>query len=427
MGEMIRMRTSSAEPVAYRSGLVAILDIGSSKVICLIGRADPGNLRVLGVGVRESHGMKVGTVTSLELVEEAIREAVAAAENHADMRIQNVLLSVNCGAPQSVTSRVAMTLDGELVTDAHLRELLGEGRSRCELDGCELIQAAPVSYVVDEARGVRDPSGMFCQRIGVSMHAVAVKSSPLQNLKLAVERSHLNVTATLFAPYASGLATLTPDEMQLGATVIDMGGGVTSVAVFLEGALVFADSVPLGGCHVTADLARMLAAPVSAAERIKALYGAALGDIETGTDVVAVPQMGEDGDEFAMRVPRSMLTRIIQPRLEETFGEVQNRLRASGFDVAAGRRAVLTGGASQLAGTRELAQRMLNKQVRLGRPRTFQGLPPASAGPDYATALGLLMAGATMPPEALNPDLVAAPVERRQGGIFRRLTESLFG
>ena len=427
MGEMIRMRTSSAEPTTYRSGLVAVLDIGTSKTICLIGRAEPGSVKVLGVAMRESQGMKLGTVTSLDQVEESIREVVSVAENHADARIQNVLVSVNCGAPRSITARTALNLEGSLVTDADLRNLLVDARNRCRQDDAELIQAEPISYAVDEARGVRDPSGMFCQRIGVSMHAVAVKPSPLQNLKLAVERSHLNVTASLFAAYASGLSTLTRDEMQLGATVIDMGGGVTSIAVFLEGALVHTDVVPMGGSNVTSDLARVLAAPVSAAERIKALYGAALGDIETGTDIVAVPQMGEDGDEFAMRVPRSMLTRIIQPRLEETFAEVQAKLRASGFDVAAGRRAVLTGGASQLAGTRELAQRMLNKQVRLGRPHTFHGLPAASAGPDYATALGLLVAGTTMPPEALNPDLMAAPVRQGRGGLLRRLAGQFFG
>jgi cell division protein FtsA len=427
MGETIRMRMSEAQPTAYRTGLVAALDIGSSKVVCLIARSEPGSLRVLGAALRESQGVKAGTVTSLEHVEEGIREAVAAAENHADMRIQNVLVSVNCGAPRSVNARVAMTLDGALVSDAYLLELLAEGRARCQVEGHEIIQAAPVSYVVDEARGVRDPSGMFCHRIGVAMHAVAVKPSPLQNLKLAVERCHLSVTGALFAPYASGLSTLTPDEMQLGATVIDMGGGVTSIAVFLEGALVHADVVPMGGLNVTADLARMLAAPLSAAERIKTLYGAALGDIETGTDVVAVPQMGEDGDAYAVRVPRSMLTRIIQPRLEEIFAEVQTRLRASGFDVAAGRRAVLTGGACQLAGTRELAQRVLNKQIRIGRPQGLQGLPAASTGPDYATAVGLLQAGATMPPESFNPDLPIMPPTSGQDGFFRRIVGNLFG
>jgi cell division protein FtsA len=253
-----------------------------------------------------------------------------------------------------------------------------------------------------------------------------VKPTPLQNLKLAVERCHLKVGAALAAPYASGISTLTPDEMQLGATVIDMGGGTTSLAVFLEGQLVHVDVVPMGGIHVTADLARVLGTPVSAAERLKTLYGSALGEIETSTDLVAVPQTGDDVDDNASRVPRSLLTRIIQPRLEETLLEVQNRLRASGLDVAAGRRAVLTGGASQLAGARELAQRVLNKQVRLGRPQTFPGLPAVGAGPDYATALGLLMAGATMPLELLNPDL-ATTQEEPQAGFLRRLVGGIFG
>jgi len=424
MGETIRMRTSDAEGVAYRSGLVAALDIGSSKIVCLIGRAEPAQLRVLGIGTRESRGIRAATVTSLDHAVESIREAKEAAENLADLKVHSVLISVNCGSPRSVNGRAAMTLDGALVSDAHLIDLLADGRSDCGAEGQEIIQCAPVSYVVDEARGVRDPSGMFCQRIGVQMHGVAVKPSPLQNLKLAVERCRLSVAGSLFAPYASGLAVLTPDEMQLGATVIDMGGGVTSMAVFLEGALVHADVVPMGGLNVTVDIAKVLGAPLTAAERIKALYGAALGDLETGTDVVVVPQTGEN-DDAAMRVPRSMLTRIIQPRLEEIFAQVQTQLRASGFDVAAGRRAVLTGGASQLAGTRELAQRILNKQVRIGRPQGLPGLPGATAGADYAAAIGLLMAGATMPPELINPDLAPRQAVRR--GFWNRFTGGLLG
>ena len=425
MGETVKLRTGGEMP-AYRAGLVAVLDVGSSKTVCLIGRAEPGSLRVVGAALRESQGIRAGTVVGMEHAEESIRDAVAAAENHADLRIQNVIISVNCGQPVSVTSKAAMALDGELVSDAHLRALLSEGRSRCNLEGHELIQSAPTTYVVDEARGVKNPLGMFCQRIGVAMHAVAVKPSPLNNLKLAVERCHLNVVGTQFAPYASGLATLTDDEKQLGATVIDMGGGVTSIAVFLEGHLVHSDVVPMGGQQVTTDLARMLAAPLSAAERAKTLYGAALGDMEAGADVIPLAQMGEDGEDSAMRVPRSMLTRIIQARLEEIFGQVQSRLRASGFDVAAGRRAVLTGGACQLAGVRELAGRILNKQVRIGRPQSFPGLPAASAGPDYATAVGLLMAGATLPPEVLNPEIGREAPSGQGKGWLARLTGGLF-
>ena len=424
MGESTRVRTSEQTP-AYRPGLVAALDVGSSKVVCLIGRAEHGTLRVIGAALRESEGIKAGTITSLDLAEESIREAVAAAENHADVRIQNVVLSVTCGAPKSVTSRSAMSLGGALVTDEHLVDLLNDGRARCDLEDHEIVQCEPTSYVVDEARGVRNPLGMYCQRIGVSMHGVAVRPSPLQNLKLAVERCHLNVGGTVFAAYASGHSVLSEDEKQLGATLIDMGGGTTSVAVFLEGRLVYVDVVPLGGQQVTADIARMLATPLSAAERSKALFGAALGDLEGGGDVISVAQMGEDGDENALRVPRSMLTRIIQARLEEIFGQVQERLRTSGFDVAAGRRAVLTGGACQLAGTRELAARVLNKQIRLGRPQTFAGLPASSTGPDYAAAVGLLMIGASSTVEAINPELASGGQERSRS-LLSRLTGGLF-
>lgn len=427
MGETVRLRTGDGIP-AYRTGLVAVLDIGSSKTVCLIARSEPGALKVLGAALRESRGLRAGTVIEMTAAEESIRDVVAAAENLADARIQNVLMSVNCGSPTSVTSRAVMALDGTLVTDEILRQLLAEGRARCQLDGHVVIQSMPTSYVVDEAVGVRDPSGMYGQRIGVAMHAVAVKPTALTNLRLAVERCHLNVAAAMFAPYASGLSVLTDDEKQLGATIIDMGGGCTSIAVFLEGHLVYSDVVPIGGQAVTSDLARMLASPLAAAERAKVLYGAALGDLESGAaDVVSVPQMGEENDESDLRVPRSMLTRIIQARLEETFAEVQKRLRESGYDVAAGRRLVLTGGASQLAGARELAARVLNKQVRIGRPRPQAGLPASSAGPDYATAIGLLMAGATMPPEVLNPELASQASENSSKGWLSRLTGGLIG
>jgi len=426
MGETVRLKSADSLP-AYRTGLVAALDIGSTKTVCLIARSEPGQVKVIGTALRESRGFKAGTVVEMNAAEESIRDCVAAAENIADARIQNVLISVNGGSPASVTARAVMALDGAEVSDDVLRQLLAEGRARCQLDGHVVIQPMPTHYVVDEALGVRDPSGMVGQRIGVAMHAVALKPTALANLKMAVARCHLNVAAVLFASYASGLAVLTEDEKQLGSTIIDMGGGCTSIAVFLEGHLVHADVVPIGGAAVTADIARMLSAPLAASERAKVLYGAALGDLEAGADVVAVPQMGEDGEDSDLRVPRSMLTRIIQARLEETFGEVHRRLRDSGYDVAAGRRLVLTGGACQMAGVRELAARVLNKQVRVGRPRPLPGLPASSAGPDYATAIGLVTAGATMPPEVLNPRLASQRDENGTRSWFSWLTRGFNG
>jgi cell division protein FtsA len=430
MGDSFRARASGkaigARTGHARSGLIAALDVGSSKIACIIGRAEQGGIQVLGSALHESQGIRSAAVTNLDLAEKSIREAVGAAEQLADMRIQDVILAVQCGHPRSLVARAEVAPAGELVNDSHLRALLGDAKRRCREDGYETIQAAPTGYVVDSSRGVSDPRGMFCERLGVSVHAVAVRSGPLQNLRLAVERCHLSIARQLYAPYASGLATLTPDETSLGVTLIDIGGGCTSVAVFLEDVLVYADSVPLGGAHITADVAKMLSAPLTAAERIKTLYGSALSELDAGADLIEVPLMGEEGERASERVRRSVLTRIIQARLEEIFGEVQERLKKSGFDVAAGRRAVLTGGSAQLAGTREMAARYLNKQVRIGRPQTFPGLPAATAGPAYATALGLLISGATSPPESNDPNPPPAE-ERPRRGFMRWINDNFFG
>jgi len=374
------------------------------------------------------HQKRTHTI-KIEFADEVVTSfgGLALAERMAKVRVESVLLSVSGGRLQGQMVEAAADIKGGAVTDADVSRITSAGMRHATGPGRTVLHALPVGYALDGVKGVRDPRGMVARQFGVDMNVVTVDATVAKNLMLVVERCHLNVAGSMFAPYASGLAVLTDDEKQLGSIVIDMGGGVTSIAVFLEGHLVHADVVPIGGNQVTSDLARMLAAPLSAAERAKVLYGAALGDLEVGADVVSVPQMGEDGEETELRVPRSMLTRIIQARLEEIFTEVQSRLRASGYDVAAGRRAVLTGGACQLAGVRELAARMLNKQVRIGRPQTFTGLPASSAGPDYATAVGLLMAGATMPPEVLNPELASLPAETGTKGWLFRLTGGLLG
>jgi cell division protein FtsA len=435
MGESFRSRTGGkangkaqgGRASASRGGLIAALDVGSSKIACIIAHSEQGGLQVLGAALHESQGIRSGTVTNLQAAELSIREAVEAAEQLADERIENVILAVQCGQPKSLNARAEGSPAGELINDGHLRTLVADAKRRCREDGFETIQAAATSYVLDQSRGVSDPRGMFCDRLGVSVHAVAVRTGPLQNLRLAVERCHLSIARELYAPFASAQATLTPDEMLLGATLIDMGAGCTSVAVFLEDSLVYTDTVPLGGVHITGDIAKLLSAPLASAERIKTLYGSAIGGTEDGADYIEVPLMGEEGERGNDRVRRSIVNRIIQARLEEILGEVQARLRKSGLDIAAGRRAVLTGGAAQLSGTREMAAQILGKQVRLARPQTFPGLPAAAAGPAYATALGLLICGATSPPEIHDPNPQIAADKTRDTDVFGRVRKILFG
>jgi cell division protein FtsA len=231
---------------------------------------------------------------------------VAAAENMADARIQNVLIGVNCGSPVSVTSRSVMSLDGALVSDDHLRALLADGRARAKLEGHEIIQSAPTTYVVDEARGVKNPSGMFCQRIGVAMHAVAVKPSPLAE----PQTGGGTLSSACGGEPVRRLCqrSVHPDRgRKADRRHGDRHGRRHHLhrRVPWKVHLVHVDVVPVGGFAVTSDIARMLAAPLAAAERIKTLYGAAMGEMDGGADVISVAQMGEDGDDPALRLPRS--------------------------------------------------------------------------------------------------------------------------
>jgi cell division protein FtsA len=292
-------------------------------------------------------------------------------------------------------------------------------QSHAEVQGdIEVLHAIPVSYAIDNARGIRDPRGMYGDRLGVELHLVTAGAGAVRNLRTCIRRCHLDVEGFIAAAYAAGLASLVPDEMELGATVIDMGAGTTSIAVFIEGKMVFTDTLPVGGAHVTKDIASGLTTPLTHAERMKTLYGSALPDIADERELIDVPQIGEDNSEHPNHVPKSLLTGIIQPRIEEIFELVRSRLEAGGFDRIAGRRVVLTGGASQLQGVRDLAQLVLDKQVRLARPATIAGLPEAANGPGFAVAAGLLTKALSDSPD-LTPH--AAVEQAAQHGLLSRL------
>jgi cell division protein FtsA len=268
--------------------------------------------------------------------------------------------------------------------------LIHHAQTNFQPEGRDVMHAIPTNYSVDGSRGVRDPRGMFGEKRGVEGHMVSVVRGPLRNLELCIERCHLSVAGIAVSPYASGLACLVEDEMDLGVAMIDMGGGTTSLSIFFEGAMVYCDSVPIGGNHITNDIARGLSTPLAHAERMKTLYGSALASPSDEREMIDVPQVGESDADSANHIPRSMLTGIIQPRLEETFELVRDRMEASGYGRLAGRRVVLTGGAAQLNGARELASRMLDKQVRVGHPLRVTGLADATGGPAFSTCAGLL-------------------------------------
>lgn len=400
-----------------RGELMAALDVGTSKTVCLIASTDQDGVpTVIGTGHQASNGVKAGAIIDMEAAAQSIGQAIEAAEKAAGEQIGQVHVNLSGGHPASQTISVEVGISGNEVSEVDLRRAL-RGQNQAPLGpDSEIVHAIPVSYIVDGARGISDPRGMHGDRLGVDLHLVTAASSAIRNLETCIRRCHLEVDSLVSSAYAAGLACLVPDEMELGCTIIDMGAGTTTLAVFFEGKMVFTDTIPVGGAHVTNDLARGLTTPLNDAERMKTLFGGAMPSIADEREVIDVPQIGEE-EGHTNHVPKSLLTGIIQPRVEEIFELARGRLEAGGFEKISGRRVVLCGGASQLQGVRELAQLVMDKQVRLGRPSGVAGLTETVSGPDFATAAGLLV---SLSGQAMDWAEIG-PMEDAHSGLWSRL------
>jgi cell division protein FtsA len=405
-------------PIRPRGSIIAALDIGTSKVCCLVARVEADIPLVLGIGHQISRGVRGGAIVDLEAAGASVVNAVHAAEEMAGEQIDRVVANLSGGFSASRIIKAETGVAGHEIGDAELQRVLEQGYLLREPGDRQIIHSVPVGFSIDDSRGIRDPRGMFGERLGVNMNVVTARAASVRNHTAAIGRAHLAVAALVVGPYAAGLSCLVEDEIELGVTVIDMGGGTTTIGVFFDGNLIFADSVPVGGGHVTNDIARGLSTTVANAERMKTLFG---GAIAAGTDereTIAVPQIGEEEEGHVNHVPKSLLVGIIAPRIEETFELVRDRLESSGFDKIAGRRVVLTGGACQLQGVREFAGLILDKQVRMGRPLRVAGLAEATAGPAFSTTVGLLHFALSERAEVAR---VGRGRSQRESGLFGRL------
>lgn len=385
---------------AKRRRLVSVLDVGTSKVCCIIARAQTGfgpgkpgaiPLHVIGFGHHRSDGIKSGTVVDMDAAERSIRAAVDQAERSAGTTIDDVILSVSCGRLKSDNFSASVAIPAGEVRDSDIARVSNAGRDYAGRDGRAVLHCIATGYRLDGDTVISDPRDMIADRMSLDIHSVTADDQPLKNLVLCVERSHLSVSDLAATPYASGLAAVVEDEAKLGVTCIDLGAGTTSVSVFSEGHFVYSDAFTLGGNHVTIDLARALSTPLEAAERIKTLHGSAFATASDEHEMVSFPIVGEGEEQQAGKVTRAQIAELIQPRVEEILTMARDRLDAAGMCALAGGHVVLTGGGSQLTGLRELAGRVFSKAVRLSRPRNLSGLPEHSIGPAFSTAIGLLI------------------------------------
>ena len=376
--------------------MIAALDIGTTKVACLVAQRDAeGTLSVVGSGQEVAAGMHAGRVVDMVAAEGAIRTAVHRAETDGGRdRSQRLRRHLGRHARDSTFSHdVEVDIGGREVADRDIQRAFDQLQASGEGGERDILHAVPIDYTLDGAPGIRDPRGMYGHSLQVRLHVVSVPNGSLRNLLTCVSHCDLQVAAPVAAAYASGLACLVSDEMDLGATCIDIGGGTTKLAIFGAGSLLWTETLPIGGEHVTNDIAQGLSTPISSAERMKRLHGSPAGETADVNETIEVPEIGPENGHAgaAHHVPRPMLTRIVRARLEEIFEFARARIEASGLDRWSGNRVVISGGASQTVDLAHLAGCILDKQVRLARPLSLPGLAQAVSGPEFATCAGLLV------------------------------------
>ena len=394
--------TPRMKPLSSRkSTTLSVLDIGTSKIVCLVAQLQPIETletlrgrthlaRVLGIGHQRSLGIKGGVVIDLEAAEGAIRQAIHAAERMAKVEIQSVIVNLTGGRLASEHFEGQVGVRGP-VSPADVHRVLETASSRGLRPGRTVLHALPTGFSLDAQAHIIDPSGMIGEKLGVDLHVVTAEAAAARNLMLAVERCHVGIEAVIATPYAAGLSALVDDEAEMGCVVVDLGGGTTTVGVFANGHVVHVDAIAVGGHHITMDIARGLTTRVAVAERLKTLHGSCILSSSDDRDTITVPQVDDDERDVANHIPKSHLVRIIKPRVEEVLELVRDRLKSAGFAAQAGRRVVLTGGGSQLVGLPELARRILHGQIRVGRPLGIKGMPEAARGPAFSAAVGLLV------------------------------------
>lgn len=370
------------------------LDIGTTKVCAIIGEvSESGVVDIIGVGTAPSEGLRKGVVVNLESTVKSIAKAIEEAELMSGTEVSSAYVGIAGGHIKGINSRgvIAVGRQDREITQADVDRVIDAARAVSIPMDREVIHVLPQEFIVDDQDGIKDPVGMSGVRLEAEVHIVTGAVTSAQNLVRAVNRAGFEVDDIALEPLASSFAVLTEDEKELGVVLVDIGGGTTDMALFVEGSIWQTEVLAVGGGNVTRDISVGLRTPINEAEQIKLRYGCALTDMVKPEEEIEVPSVG---GRKAKNLPRQVLVEIIQPRLEEIFLLLSREIKKTGYEdlVAAG--VVLTGGASAMDGVQELAERILDMPVRIGAPKGISGLVDVVNSPQYATGVGLVIYGA---------------------------------
>lgn len=372
------------------------VNLGSVRISAMImGLSESGELVVLGSGLRQSQGIRRGYITDMAAATYAIRQAMERAEENAGARVQSVWVGCAGAGLASRITRVEVPVGGRQIEEEDIEHLLLAARDSIEPDGRMVLHAQPAHYTLDGAHGVANPKGLHAEQLGVDVHVMLADGAPVRNLRDAVERAHFSVEAVVATPIASGLACLGPEERELGAALIELGGEVTNVSVFRNGMLSGLVSIPLGGNDITDAIAGAFGIRRYQAERLKCLAGSAIASPTDHREMVPVNAPGDEGGEDH-KVNRAELISIIIEQLARQAEQIGKALKQLDYSGARGQ-VVLSGGGAQLAGIAEYMQGALGRPVRIGVPPDLRGLGELVRNPAFAALVGLCLYAAEDP------------------------------
>ncbi len=373
-----------------KSSYVTLLDIGTSKICCLMVHFDSDGIpEVVGFGYAPAKGIEHGVIVELGKAADCIAQALAATEKMAEREIKSVVVNITSSSLKShhLFSEVEIE-DGHQITTADVKRLVDDALASVLTPEQEIIHQFPLSYTVDGEKGIADPRNLYGHHLGVHLHVITLPESQSRNLVTVLDRCSVAIETKVATPYACGLSVLSEEERDIGAAVIDFGAGTTSTAVFLNGCLVHLGNVPLGGNVITRDIAQGLSTSAPVAERLKTLNGSAFLSPRDELERLIVPILGDK--ETNLQIPRSDLISIIVPRLEEILEQIQVILEADPALAIATKRLVLSGGGAALQGLKEKTDALLKASSRLGRAPSLKGIPAQYENYTFSTCIGLL-------------------------------------
>ena len=373
--------------------IFAVIDIGNTKVSSLIGTSAKNNdvqVKVLGFGQHASLGITNGIVTDMKEIANSIAKAVEGAETMAGFPINKVTCSLSGGRPITKVTRGKLKIENGQVMKSDIAKIQKMNKPKL-IENYKFLSSSIIKYYIDNNTPVDNPIGIHTDNLIVEISHIYGQKKVIENISSAIDLCHLSIDKFIICSEASGVSTLIEDERLHGAIVIDLGGNVTSIGVFINNKIIFSDSIPIGGVHITSDIVRGLGTKAEDAEKIKILYGSALSNETDEYTKIEVPIISDEGEIIDQEIPKAMLTAIIKPRIEEIFELVKERLTFLTLSGSSINKVILCGGGANLNNVRELASSYLNTNVRIGRPIGLVDIPEIVHTPTFSCLTGLLI------------------------------------